>query len=43
LKTFKIKFEDVTKPDFVAMSAKKLILLKPLNEFISRALMTDGF
>jgi uncharacterized protein (TIGR02453 family) len=41
--SFKIKFEDVTKPDFVAMSAKKLILLKPLNEFISRALMTDGF
>lgn len=41
--SFKIKFEDVAKPDFVTMATKKLILLKPLNEFISRALMTDGF
>ncbi|MFT5252376.1 MAG: hypothetical protein ACI87N_001384 [Flavobacteriales bacterium] len=41
--SFKIKFEDVTKSDFVAIAAKKLILLKPLNEFIGRALMTDEF
>jgi uncharacterized protein (TIGR02453 family) len=39
--SFKIKFKDVTKSDFVAMATTKLILLKPLNEFIGRALMTD--
>lgn len=32
---------DVTKKDFVSKMSKKLILLKPLNEFINRALMTE--
>lgn len=41
--SFKIKFEDVTKKDFVAMATEKLILLKPLNAFINRALVTDEF
>ena len=39
----KIKFEAVTKNDFVAMATTKLILLKPLNEFIGRALSTEDF
>ena len=39
----KIKFEDVAEKGFVNMVTKKLILLKPLNEFISRALSGDEF
>lgn len=37
----KIKFETVTEKGFVSMATKKLILLKPLNEFIGRALSAD--
>jgi len=32
---------EVTKKDFVSKMSKKLIALKPLNEFINRALETD--
>jgi hypothetical protein len=32
------QIDDVTKADFVAVMARKLICLKPLNEFINRAL-----
>jgi uncharacterized protein (TIGR02453 family) len=32
---------EVTKKDFVSKMSKKLITLKPLNEFINRALETD--
>jgi uncharacterized protein (TIGR02453 family) len=39
----KINYEDITKKDFIAKASKKLILLKPLNEFIGRALSTDEF
>jgi uncharacterized protein (TIGR02453 family) len=37
----KFDIEEVTKPDFVAKTVKKLILLKPLNDFINRALTTE--
>jgi uncharacterized protein (TIGR02453 family) len=37
----KFNISEVTKKDFVAKMTKKLILLKPLNEFINRALMLD--
>lgn len=39
--SFKINFNDVTKKEFVSSVTKKLILLKPLNEFLARALITD--
>ena len=39
--SFKINFKDVTKKEFVSVVTKKLILLKPLNEFLARALTTD--
>jgi hypothetical protein len=31
------------KKDFVATMSKKLIALKPLNDFINRAVTTDEF
>ena len=34
---------EVTQKDFVSKMSKKLILLKPLNEFINRALTTEEF
>lgn len=34
---------EVTKKDFVKKTSQKLIALKPLNEFINRALDTDEF
>ncbi|QSW87582.1 DUF2461 domain-containing protein [Flavobacterium endoglycinae] len=34
---------EVTKKDFVKKTSEKLIALKPLNEFINRALDTDEF
>ena len=34
---------EVTKKDFVSKMTKKLIALKPLNEFINRALETEEF
>lgn len=37
----KFDIEEVTKADFVAKMSKKLILLKPLNEFINRALTSE--
>ena len=37
----KFDISEVTKKDFVAQMSKKLILLKPLNEFINRALTYD--
>lgn len=39
----KIEIDEVLDKDFVAKTTKKLILLKPLNEFINRALTTDEF
>ena len=39
--SFKINFNDVIKKEFVSAVTKKLILLKPLNEFLARALITD--
>jgi uncharacterized protein (TIGR02453 family) len=36
--THKFDLEEVTKDDFVSKMSKKLILLKPLNDFINRAL-----
>lgn len=39
--TQKYDISEVTKKDFVAKMSKKLIALKPLNEFINRALETD--
>ena len=39
--SFKIKFNDVTNKEFVSTVTKKLILLKPLNEFLRRALTAD--
>ncbi|OCB70673.1 TIGR02453 family protein [Flavobacterium piscis] len=41
--TQKYDFAEVTQKDFVAKMSKKLIALKPLNEFINRALETDEF
>lgn len=37
----KIDISEVTKKDFVATMSKKLITLKPLNEFINRALTSE--
>jgi len=34
---------EVTRKDFVSKMSKKLILLKPLNDFINRALTTEEF
>ncbi|MDD3004440.1 DUF2461 domain-containing protein [Flavobacterium sp.] len=34
-------FKEVTKSDFVKKTAAKLIVLKPLNDFINRALLTE--
>jgi hypothetical protein len=34
---------EVGKKDFVSKMSKKLILLKPLNEFINRALTAEEF
>lgn len=39
--TQKYDISEVTKKDFVAKMSKKLIALKPLNEFINRALETE--
>ena len=41
--TQKYDISEVTKKDFVAKMSQKLIALKPLNEFINRALETDEF
>ncbi|MNQ25369.1 hypothetical protein D3C85_385890 [compost metagenome] len=41
--TQKYDITEVTQKDFVAKMSKKLIALKPLNEFINRALDTDEF
>jgi uncharacterized protein (TIGR02453 family) len=45
LKSFEVihKFEidELTKPDFVSNAVQKLILIKPLNEFMNRALETE--
>ena len=37
----RIDFLEVTKKDFVATMSKKLIALKPLNDFINRALTSE--
>jgi uncharacterized protein (TIGR02453 family) len=37
----KIDFSEVTKKDFVTTMSKKLITLKPLNDFINRALTSE--
>lgn len=39
----KFDISEVTKKDFVSKMSQKLILLKPLNEFMNRALETDEF
>ncbi|OUL61294.1 DUF2461 domain-containing protein [Flavobacterium sp. AJR] len=41
--TQKYDIKEVTQKDFVAKMSQKLITLKPLNEFINRALTTDEF
>lgn len=41
--TQKYDIAEVTQKDFVVKMSKKLIALKPLNEFINRALDTDEF
>lgn len=41
--TQKYDFDEVTKKDFVSKMSQKLIALKPLNDFINRALDTDEF
>jgi len=41
--TQKYDISEVTQKDFVVKMSKKLIALKPLNEFINRALETDEF
>ena len=41
--TQKYDISEVTQKDFVSKISKKLIALKPLNEFINRALDTDEF
>jgi uncharacterized protein (TIGR02453 family) len=47
LKSFEtsVKFDilEILQKDFVLKTSKKLILLKPLNEFINRALATEEF
>ena len=37
----KFNIEEVTKEDFVSKMTKKLIVLKPLNDFINRALTSE--
>jgi uncharacterized protein (TIGR02453 family) len=37
----KFEYKDATKSDFVKKTVAKLILLKPLNDFINRALTTE--
>ncbi len=37
----KFDIEEITQKDFVSKMSKKLILLKPLNEFMNRALTAD--
>lgn len=37
----KFDFEEVLKEDFVAKMSKKLLVLKPLNDFINRALTSE--
>jgi len=37
----KFDIEEVTKKDFVAKMCKKLIVLKPLNDFINRAVTSE--
>lgn len=37
----RIDYSEVTKKDFVATMSKKLIALKPLNDFINRALTSE--
>ncbi|MBG6110667.1 uncharacterized protein (TIGR02453 family) [Flavobacterium sp. CG_23.5] len=37
----RIDISEITKKDFVAVMSKKLIALKPLNDFINRALTSD--
>jgi len=37
----KFDINEVTKEDFVSKMAKKLIVLKPLNDFINRALTSE--
>jgi uncharacterized protein (TIGR02453 family) len=39
--TQKINISEVTKPDFVEKMTSKLIVLKPLNDFINRALTAE--
>jgi len=39
----KFDVSEVTKKDFVSKMSQKLILLKPLNEFMNRALETEEF
>ena len=39
----KIEISEALDKDFVSKTSKKLILLKPLNEFINRALNSDEF
>ncbi|MEP6929594.1 MAG: DUF2461 domain-containing protein [Flavobacterium sp.] len=41
--TQKYDSKEVTQKDFVSKMSQKLIALKPLNEFINRALNTDEF
>ncbi|KAF2330173.1 DUF2461 domain-containing protein [Flavobacterium daemonense] len=41
--TQKYDISEVTQKDFVSKMSKKLIALKPLNEFINRALDTEEF
>ena len=41
--TQKYDIAEVTQKDFVAKMSRKLIALKPLNEFINRALDTEEF
>ncbi|MGN7808311.1 DUF2461 domain-containing protein [Flavobacterium sp. 22076] len=41
--TQKYDISEVTQKDFVSKVSKKLIALKPLNEFINRALETEEF
>lgn len=39
----KFDIKEILQKDFVSKMSKKLIVLKPLNEFINRALETDEF
>ena len=39
----KFDISEITKKDFVATMSQKLIALKPLNDFINRALTSDEF